>query len=158
MLGLARILPGRGREQHRESGSRSLGGAVSEFLPLLPFYWSCAVLVAQSCLTLWEPMYCSTPGFSVLGLFQARILEWGTISSSGGSSWPRDRTPSLLVSCIASGFFTHWAIWESSLLVLPLVKGGSSHSLPQGGFFTEPWDGRGSSPSCWLTLTTSQPN
>ena len=31
--------------------------------------------VAQSCLTLSDPMDCSLPGSSVLGIFQARVLE-----------------------------------------------------------------------------------
>ena len=31
--------------------------------------------VAQSCQTLYDPMDCSLPGFSVHGIFQARILE-----------------------------------------------------------------------------------
>ena len=34
------------------------------------------VLVAQSCLTLCDPMDCSLPGTSVHGILQARILEW----------------------------------------------------------------------------------
>ena len=33
--------------------------------------------VAQSCLTLRDPMDCSLPGSSVHGIFQARVLEWG---------------------------------------------------------------------------------
>ena len=33
-------------------------------------------LVAQSCLTLCDPMDCSPPGSSVHGISQARILEW----------------------------------------------------------------------------------
>ena len=37
--------------------------------------------VAQSCLTLSDPMDCSPPGSSVHGIFQARILEWGAIVS-----------------------------------------------------------------------------
>ena len=48
--------------------------------------------VAQSCLTLCNPMDCSLPGSSVHGIFQARILEWVVISFSRGSSRPRDRT------------------------------------------------------------------
>ena len=32
--------------------------------------------VAQSCLTLWDPMDCSPPGSSIHGIFQARVLEW----------------------------------------------------------------------------------
>ena len=35
----------------------------------------CVRLVAQWCLTLWDPMDCSLPGFSVHGILQARILE-----------------------------------------------------------------------------------
>ena len=35
--------------------------------------------VAQSCLTLSNPMDCSLPGSSVHGIFQARVLEWGAI-------------------------------------------------------------------------------
>ena len=38
--------------------------------------------VAQSCLTLSDPMDCSLPGSSVHGIFQARVLEWGAIGSS----------------------------------------------------------------------------
>ena len=38
--------------------------------------------VAQSCPTLSDPMDCSLPGFSVHGIFQARVLEWGAISFS----------------------------------------------------------------------------
>ena len=45
---------------------------------------SVKVLVAQSCLTLYEPMDCSLPGFSVYGICQARILEWVAISFSRG--------------------------------------------------------------------------
>ena len=37
-------------------------------------------------------MDCSPPGSSVHGISQARILEWVAISSSRGSSWPRDGT------------------------------------------------------------------
>ena len=38
--------------------------------------------VAQSCPTLSDPMYCSLPGSSIHGIFQARVLEWGTIAFS----------------------------------------------------------------------------
>ena len=38
--------------------------------------------VAQSCLTLRDPMDCSLPGSSVHGIFQARVLEWGAINFS----------------------------------------------------------------------------
>ena len=38
--------------------------------------------VAQSCLTLSDPMDCSLPGSSVHGIFQARVLELGVIAFS----------------------------------------------------------------------------
>ena len=38
--------------------------------------------VAQSCLTLSDPMDCSPPGSSVHGIFQTRVLEWGAIAFS----------------------------------------------------------------------------
>ena len=38
--------------------------------------------VAQSCPTLSNPMYCSLPGSSVHGIFQARVLAWGAIAFS----------------------------------------------------------------------------
>ena len=41
--------------------------------------------VAQSCPTLSDPMDCSLPVFSVHGIFQARVLEWGTIAFSDAS-------------------------------------------------------------------------
>ena len=38
--------------------------------------------VAQSCLTLCDPMDCSPQGSSVHGIFQARVLEWVAIDFS----------------------------------------------------------------------------
>ena len=38
--------------------------------------------IAQSCPTVRDPMDCSLPGFSVHGIFQARVLEWGAIAFS----------------------------------------------------------------------------
>ena len=59
--------------------------------------------VAQSCLTLCDPMDGNLPDSAVHGIFQARILEWAAISFSRGSSQPRDQTQ---VSCIADRRFT----------------------------------------------------
>jgi len=39
--------------------------------------------VAESCLTLSDPMDCSLLGSSIHGIFQARVLEWGAIAFSG---------------------------------------------------------------------------
>ena len=53
----------------------------------------------QSCPTLCNTIDCSLPGSSVDGILQARILEWVTISFSGGSSRPRDWTHISYISC-----------------------------------------------------------
>ena len=68
------------------------------------------VLDAQSC----DPIDCSPPGSSVHGISQGRMLEWVAVSSSRGSSWPRDWT---WVSHIAGGFFTIWATKEPPPLI-----------------------------------------
>ena len=45
-----------------------------------------------------------------MGILQARVLEWVSISFSRGSSWPRDRTHIFYIGrCI----LYRWAIWES---------------------------------------------
>ena len=73
---------------------------------------SCESDVAQSCLTLCDPMDCSLPGSSIHGIFQARVLEWVAISFSSGSSWPRDWTQ---VFHIVGRRFTVWATREVQL-------------------------------------------
>ena len=61
--------------------------------PLFVTLWTVAmcvcVLVAQLCLTLWDPMDYSPPG-SVHGIFQAKILKWDAEPLSRGSSQHRD--------------------------------------------------------------------
>ena len=84
--------------------------------------------VTQSCPTLFDPVGCSLPGFSVHRILQARILEWVTISFSRGSSWPRDRTQ---VSCIGGRRFNLWATREAQ------NPGVGSLSLLQGIFPTQ---------------------
>ena len=49
------------------------------------------VLVAQSCLTLCNPMDCSLPVSSVHGILQARILEWVAIPFSRESFRTKDQ-------------------------------------------------------------------
>ena len=46
------------------------------------FPFICHVESLQSCLTLCNPMDCSSPSPSVPGILQARILEWAIISFS----------------------------------------------------------------------------
>ena len=67
-------------------------------------------LVAQSCPTLCHPVDCSPPASSVHGILQAQILEWVAISSSRGSSRPRDRTS---VSGTGRWVLYNGATWEA---------------------------------------------
>ena len=83
------------------------------------------LVVAQSCLTLCDPMDCSPSGFSVHGILQARILEWVAIPFSRGSSWLRDRT---WISRTVGKFFTIWATRKASSLYENLPP---SHSVFQ---------------------------
>ena len=69
-------------------------------------YYESESEVAQSCLTLCDPVDCSPPGSSVHGILQARILEWVAISFSRGSFLPRYWTQ---VSRIAGRRFNLWA-------------------------------------------------
>ena len=62
---------------------------------------------AQSCPTLFDPMDCNLLGSSVHWIFQVWILEWVAISSSRGSSWPRDQTHVSWVSCIGRCVLYH---------------------------------------------------
>ena len=66
----------------------------------------CVCSVAQLYPTLCDPMDCSPPGSSVHGIVLARILEWVAISSSRGSSWPRDQSASPAALALAGGLFT----------------------------------------------------
>ena len=54
------------------------------------------MLVAQSCLTIHDPLDCSPPGASVHEILQARILEWVAISSFRGVVPTQGLNPGLL--------------------------------------------------------------
>ena len=77
-------------------------------------FWESEILVcsgqkseiAQSCLTLCDPIDCSLLGSSVHGIFQAIVLEWVAISFSRESSQPRAQT---WVPRIVGRRFTVWA-------------------------------------------------
>ena len=53
----------------------------------------CAKLL-QLCLTLYNTMDCTPPGFSVHGIFQARVLEWGAITFSAYEASYMQMSPS----------------------------------------------------------------
>ena len=83
---------------------------------------------------LCDPMDCSPTGSSVHRIFQARILEWVTISFSRGSSPPRDQPWVSYISCIAGGFFTTRATWEAQQTMLACARDPKwvSESQPWG--------------------------
>ena len=88
---------------HAEMGARSH--------PVL--FWVCVCSVNQSCPTLVAPgtvMHTCSCDYEV---FQSRILEWGAISYSRGSSWSWDQTISLASPALAGKFFTNSATWEA---------------------------------------------
>ena len=109
----------------------------------------------QSCLTLCDPMDCSSPVSSVHGISQARILEWVSISYSTGSSRPRDRTDVSCISCIGRQILYQWATWEAPQRILNAndwLIGSLPHSYlpPSTSCSTIPWDSSLSrdSPKC----------
>ena len=101
----------------RESENYFFSPWERNFRKLGLYEWrGCAVLCR---VRLCDPMDCSSPGSSVHGILQARILEWVAISFSRGSSWPRDQTH---IPCIGRQILSHWATWEAPFL--PLHGGG----------------------------------
>ena len=62
----------------------------------------------QLCPTLCHLMDCSPSGSYVHGISQARTLKWIAISSSRGSSQPRDQTHIPYVFCIGRQVLNHY--------------------------------------------------
>ena len=80
-------------------------------------------MCAQLCPNLCDALDCSPPGSSVLGIFQARMLDQIDIFFSRGSYGPRDWT---LISCISSTadrFFTTELRGKPKASILQLTKG-----------------------------------
>ena len=73
------------------------------FLLLAP---SLQCVCAKSCPTHCDSVGYGPPYSSVLGILQARTLEWVAIPFSRGSSQPRDRTKLPAALALASGFVT----------------------------------------------------
>ena len=72
-----------------------------------------ACSVPELCPTLCDSLDCSPLGSSVLGISQARVMEWVAISSSRGSSQARDWTCISCISCIGRQILYHWATWKA---------------------------------------------
>ena len=107
------------------AGPSSIPGQGARYhLEQLKFPHVCSVV--QPCLTLRDSMNCNSPGSSVHGIFQARILEWVAISYSRGSSWPRNWTH---ISCTGRQILYHWDTWEASHASMEINKYISSYHL-----------------------------
>ena len=89
------------------------------------FFVVCAWSVTKLCPTLCEPVDWSLPGSSVYGISQARILEWVAISSSRGSSQPRNQTRISCVSCIGRRILYHWSTREAMFIIILLLMASS---------------------------------
>ena len=99
----------------------------------------------RSVVSLCDPVDSSLPGFSVQGIFQARILEWVAISISSfrGSSPPRDRTCVSSVSCVG-----RWALDHKRLQRLRSPTTYFSVSWRPGGTHS---DSKGLSPGVLMS-------
>ena len=84
--------------QRRRTTLEEEQGHNLQMVNVINIEWVCA----QSCWTLCDPTDCSPPGSSVHGISQTRTLEWVAISSSRGSSRPRNQTH---ISCLL-----HWQV------------------------------------------------
>ena len=100
-------------------------------MPYIQLFTVVLCTVAQSCLTLCDPMDYNLPDSSVHGISQAKILEWVAIFFRV-SSWPRNWT------CISA--------WQADSLPLshqgnPLlwVQIRSDQSLSHVQLFVTPW-------------------
>ena len=62
----------------------------------------------------------------VYGIFQARILEWVVMTSSRGSSRPKDRTHVSWVSCTCRWILYHRSTWEVQMCSSPIFNQKSS--------------------------------
>ena len=62
----------------------------------------------------------------VYGIFQARILEWVVMTSSRGSSRPKDQTHVSWVSCTCRWILYHRSTWEVQMCSSPIFNQKSS--------------------------------
>ena len=109
--------------------------SIGEFMHLSPLVH--ADIITQ-CVWLCDPMDCSPLGSPVHRISQARILEWVAISSSRGSSQPRDGTCGLLclLHCRRILYLlSHWARPFSFLMLAQFHFKEPIHFLKSFFFF-----------------------
>ena len=76
------------------------------------------MLVAQSCLTLCNPMDCGLPGSSVRGILQARVLEWVAISFSNPSILSPNYCFFIVVRAFKICFLRNIELYDAVLLAI----------------------------------------
>ena len=85
--------------------------------------------VAQSCLTLRDPMVCSLPGSSVHGIFQARVLVWGAIAFSNytANQWQKWHSNPMYIFSFPPRIISHLLLSPAfpSLIEIPLLSSSS---------------------------------
>ena len=129
--------------QQSENITRTANEWMSEFIG--------SAKSLQLCLTLLTPWTIAHLGSSAHGVSYVRILEWGAISFSRGSSQPRDQTHRSYVSCIGRRFLyhsSHLGLSSTGSIKSPvLLHGIILHPptvllWPQNHFqkYTIPWD------------------
>ena len=112
-----------------------------------------ACSVTQLCPTVCNPMDYSLPDSSIHGIFQARILEWVTISYSRGSSQHMDQTQVSCVSYIDRWILYHSTTWETlSFFIHTFVKALSMSWRGKPGNCS-PWGCKESDTTEWLNWT-----
>ena len=86
--------------------------------------WALSPRCVRACsVTQWYPTFChrvdcSPLGSSLHGIFQARILEWGAISFSRGSSQPKGQNCISCISGIAGDTLLPCASWEALVTIV----------------------------------------
>ena len=110
-----------------------------------------SVLVAQLCLTLWDPMDCSRLDSPVQGILQGRVLEWVAILFSimlSGHKKPLEHTRSFIqpvskVNQITSPYPADKPNQTKPLLQanrMPLIRGWSREIGLPVKIFHKKWD------------------
>ena len=102
------------------------------------------VLVAQSCLSLCDPVYCSLPGFSVHGILQERILEWLAIPFSGDLANPgiKPGSPTLQADSSPSEYHRNLYI-PQSIFPVPWTPSQKRHMSVLSAWVLRPQRGTG---------------
>ena len=94
----------------------------------IPFILECVCSVTQLYPTLYDSMDCSPLGSCVPGIIPARILELVAISSSRGSSQPRNPTH---VSCIGRQILYQLSHLGSSILLVEFFNSTKLNEIPK---------------------------